>query len=227
MINVMIADDQELICQSLEIVIKNKADMNVVAIAHNGIETIELAKKHKPDVLLLDIRMPGINGVECIKILKEKKLSTKIIILTTFDDDEYVFEAVKNGASGYLLKGISLDELVKSIRLVAEGGSLISPDVATKVFKLFSDMAKSSYKQKVDERFLNTFNSSELKIIQLVGRGFSNKEITDELNISEGTVRNYISNILFKLDLKSRTQLAILAVQTGISVDYNNYLKDI
>ncbi len=227
MINVMIADDQELICQSLEIVIKNKADMNVVAIAHNGIETIELAKKHKPDVLLLDIRMPGINGVECIKILKEKKLSTKIIILTTFDDDEYVFEAVKNGASGYLLKGISLDELVKSIRLVAEGGSLISPDVATKVFKLFSDMAKSSYKQKVDERFLNTFNSSELKIIQLVGRGFSNKEITDELNISEGTVRNYISNILFKLDLKSRTQLAILAVQTGISVDYNNYIKDV
>lgn len=227
MINVMIADDQELICQSLEIVIKNKADMNVVAIAHNGIETIELAKKHKPDVLLLDIRMPGINGVECIKILKEKKLSTKIIILTTFDDDEYVFEAVKNGASGYLLKGISLDELVKSIRLVADGGSLISPDVATKVFKLFSDMAKSSYKQKVDERFLNTFNSSELKIIQLVGRGFSNKEITDELNISEGTVRNYISNILFKLDLKSRTQLAILAVQTGISVDYNNYIKDV
>lgn len=227
MINVMIADDQELICQSLEIVIKNKADMNVVAIAHNGTETIELAKKHKPDVLLLDIRMPGINGVECIKILKEKKLNTKIIILTTFDDDEYVFEAVKNGASGYLLKGISLDELVKSIRLVADGGSLISPDVATKVFKLFSDMAKSSYKQKVDERFLNTFNSSELKIIQLVGRGFSNKEITDELNISEGTVRNYISNILFKLDLKSRTQLAILAVQTGISVDYNNYIKDV
>jgi len=226
MINVMIADDQELICQSLEIVIKNKADMNVVAIAHNGIETIELAKKHKPDVLLLDIRMPGINGVECIKILKEKKLNTKIIILTTFDDDEYVFEAVKNGASGYLLKGISLDELVKSIRLVADGGSLISPDVATKVFKLFSDMAKSSYKQKVDERFLNTFNSSELKIIQLVGRGFSNKEITDELNISEGTVRNYISNILFKLDLKSRTQLAILAVQTGISVDYSSYIKD-
>ena len=166
MINVMIADDQELICQSLEIVIKNKADMRVVAIANNGLDTIELAKKYKPDVLLLDIRMPGINGVECIKILKEKKLDTKIIILTTFDDDEYVFEAVKNGASGYLLKGISLDELVKSIRLVAEGGTLISPDVATKVFKFFSDMAKSNYTQKVDERFLNDFNTSELKIIQ-------------------------------------------------------------
>ncbi|MBN1469839.1 MAG: response regulator transcription factor [Fusobacteriaceae bacterium] len=223
MINVMIADDQELICQSLEIVIKNKADMRVVAIANNGLDTIELAKKYKPDVLLLDIRMPGINGVECIKILKEKKLDTKIIILTTFDDDEYVFEAVKNGASGYLLKGISLDELVKSIRLVAEGGTLISPDVATKVFKFFSDMAKSNYTQKVDERFLNDFNTSELKIIQLVGRGLSNKEITDELNISEGTVRNYISNILSKLDLKNRTQLAILAVQTGISVDFSSY----
>lgn len=223
MINVMIADDQELICQSLEIVIKNRADMRVVAIANNGLDTIELAKKYKPDVLLLDIRMPGINGVECIKILKEKKLDTKIIILTTFDDDEYVFEAVKNGASGYLLKGISLDELVKSIRLVAEGGTLISPDVATKVFKFFSDMAKSNYTQKVDERFLNDFNTNELKIIQLVGRGLSNKEITDELNISEGTVRNYISNILSKLDLKNRTQLAILAVQTGISVDFSSY----
>ena len=100
MINVMIADDQELICQSLEIVIKSKSDMKVVAIANNGWETVDLAKKHKPDVLLLDIRMPGINGVECIKILKEKKLETKIIILTTFDDDEYLFEAVKNGASG-------------------------------------------------------------------------------------------------------------------------------
>ncbi len=225
MINVMIADDQELICQSLEIVIKNRADMRVVAIANNGLDTIELAKKYKPDVLLLDIRMPGINGVECIKILKEKKLDTKIIILTTFDDDEYVFEAVKNGASGYLLKGISLDELVKSIRLVAEGGTLISPDVATKVFKFFSDMAKSNYTQKVDERFLNDFNTSELKIIQLVGRGLSNKEITDELNISEGTVRNYISNILSKLDLKNRTQLAILAVQTGISVDFSSYTE--
>ena len=151
MINVMIADDQELICQSLEIVIKSKSDMKVVAIANNGWETVDLAKKHKPDVLLLDIRMPGINGVECIKILKEKKLETKIIILTTFDDDEYIFEAVKNGASGYLLKGISLDELVKSIRLVANGGTLINPDVATKVCKLFSEMAKSNYIQKVDD----------------------------------------------------------------------------
>ena len=163
MINVMIADDQELICQSLEIVIKSKSDMKVVAIANNGWETVDLAKKHKPDVLLLDIRMPGINGVECIKILKEKKLETKIIILTTFDDDEYIFEAVKNGASGYLLKGISLDELVKSIRLVANGGTLINPDVATKVCKLFSEMAKSNYIQKVDDRFIHDFNVSELK----------------------------------------------------------------
>ena len=226
MINVMIADDQELICQSLEIVIKSKSDMKVVAIANNGWETVDLAKKHKPDVLLLDIRMPGINGVEGIKILKEKKLETKIIILTTFDDDEYIFEAVKHGASGYLLKGISLDELVKSIRLVANGGILINPDVATKVCKLFSEMAKSNYIQKVDDRFIHDFNVSELKIIQLVGRGFSNKEITDELNISEGTVRNYISNILGKLNLKSRTQLAILAVQTGIAVDFSEYVQN-
>lgn len=224
MISVMIADDQELICQSLDIVIKSKTDMKVVAIAHNGWETVELAKKHKPDILLLDIRMPGINGVECIKILKEKKVPTKIIILTTFDDDEYIFESVKNGASGYLLKGISLDELVKSIRLVANGGTLINPDVATKVFKLFSEMAKSNYVQKVDERFIHDFNISELKIIQLIGRGFSNKEITDALNISEGTVRNYISNILGRLNLKSRTQLAILAVQSGIAVDIKGYI---
>lgn len=224
MINVMIADDQELICQSLELMIKNKSDMQVVAIAHDGWETIELAKKHKPDILLLDIRMPGINGVECIKILKEKKIDTKIIILTTFDDEEYIFDSLKNGASGYLLKGISLDELVKSIRLVANGGTLINPNVATKVCRLFSEMAKSTYIKKIDDKFINDFNKSELKIIQLVGRGYCNKEITDELHISEGTVRNYISNILSKLNLKSRTQLAILAVQSGIAIDSVDYL---
>ncbi len=223
MIKVLIADDQELIRESLKIVLQTKENIEVTDAVENGQEVIKSIRKKLPDVILMDVRMPKMDGVQCTKIIKENYPAIKIIILTTFDDDEYVYNALKYGASGYLLKGISLDELVKSIRLVAEGGTLISPDVATKVFKFFSDMAKSNYTQKVDERFLNDFNTSELKIIQLVGRGLSNKEITDELNISEGTVRNYISNILSKLDLKNRTQLAILAVQTGISVDFSSY----
>jgi DNA-binding NarL/FixJ family response regulator len=222
MISVMIADDQEIIRQSLEMAINSRSDMKVVCVAENGKEAVDLAKKHKPDVLLLDIRMPIINGVECIKLLKEKRVTTKIIVLTTFDDDEYIFEALKNGASGYLLKGISLEELIKSLRIVVNGGSLISPDVTTKVLELFSNLAKADYTNKVENKLLTNLNSSELGIIKLIGRGLSNREITGELGISEGTVRNYISHILNALNLKNRTQIAIFAVQSGLVVEKIN-----
>ena len=137
MIKVLIADDQELIRESLKIVLGANEDMEVTGIAENGEQVLSEIKKEKPNVILMDIRMPGIDGVECTRLVKEKYPDIYIIVLTTFDDDEYIFGALKYGASGYLLKGISLDELVKSIRLVAEGGTLISPDVATKVFKFF------------------------------------------------------------------------------------------
>lgn len=218
MIRVLIADDQELIRQSLEIMLKNKPDIEIVGIAENGREAVRLTKKYLPDVILMDIRMPEMDGVQCIQIIKENYANIKIIVLTTFDDDEYVFNALKHGASGYLLKGISIDELTEAIRTVASGGALINPNIAIKVFKLFSQMAKADYTLKVDEASLNDLNKNEIKIIQLVGMGLSNKEITDKLKFSEGTVRNYISSILNKLDLRDRTQIAIYSVQTGLAM---------
>ncbi|HHW67656.1 response regulator transcription factor [Defluviitalea raffinosedens] len=221
MIKVMIAEDQELIRQSLEFVISNKEDMKIVGLAATGKEAVELAKDKKPDVILMDIRMPEMDGVEATKVIKKMNPDIKIIILTTFDDDEYVFDALKNGASGYLLKGISLNELVESIRIVMNGGSLINPSVATKVCKFFSQMAEADYTSKIQNDALSSLNKNELKIMKLIGMGLSNKEITKELNFSEGTVRNYISNILSKLNLRDRTQIAILAVQSGITMGNN------
>lgn len=167
MIKVLIADDQELMRQSLQIILGMENDIEVTGAAENGLEVIRAVRKEKPDVILMDIRMPEMDGVVCTQIIKENYPNIKIIILTTFDDDEYVFNALKFGASGYLLKGISTKELSEAIRKVYHGTAMINEDIAAK------------------------------------------------LNLSDGSVRNSLSSILSKLDLRDRTQLAIWAVQTG------------
>lgn len=206
-----------MIRQSLEIMLSNKADLKIVGTAANGREALELAHTLIPDVILMDIRMPEIDGVQCIEIIKEKHPEIKILVLTTFDDDEYVFNALKHGASGYLLKGISLNELVTAIKTVVTGGALINPNIASKVCKLFSQMAHADFRVKVDETSMHELGQLELKIVKLIGIGLSNKEITEKLKLKEGTVRNYISSILSKLGLRDRTQIAIFAVQTGLT----------
>ena len=159
--------------------------------------------------------MPGMDGVVCTQIIKDQYPDIKIIILTTFDDDEYVFNALKFGASGYLLKGISIQELSKAIRKVYNGTAMINEDIASKVVKLFSKMAQSNVTIQVPEDSQETLKENEWKIVVQIGRGLSNKEIATKLNLSEGTVRNNLSTILSKLCLRDRTQLAIWAVQTG------------
>lgn len=218
MIKVMIADDQELIRQSLQIVLSTHEDLKVVDAVENGFAVLESIKKEKPDVILMDIRMPEMDGVYCTKTVMEKYPDIKVIILTTFDDDEFVFSALKYGASGYLLKGVSMDELYRAICTVYNGGAMINPDIATKVFKLFSKMSMSNYAIQVDESLSKDLTQAELKVIQQVGFGLSNKEIAQKLFLSEGTVRNYVSTVLSKLALRDRTQLAIWAVQTGVTM---------
>lgn len=215
MIKVLIADDQELIRQSLQIVLGIEKDMEIVDAVANGLEVIRSVRKEKPDVILMDIRMPEMDGVICTQIIKENYPAIKIIILTTFDDDEYVFNALKYGASGYLLKGISTKELADAIRKVYQGSAMINSDITSKVVKLFSKMAQSNLTIQVDESQATTLKQSEWQIIALVGSGLSNKEIARKLRLSEGTIRNNLSSILSKLDLRDRTQLAIWAVQTG------------
>lgn len=218
MIKILIAEDQELIRQSLEIILGNKPDMKIVGVACDGKKAVSLAEKLIPDIILMDIRMPEIDGVKCIKIIKKILPQIKIIVLTTFDDNEYVFNALKNGASGYLLKGLSSIELVAAIRTVFNGGALINPNIAVKVVGFFHEADNVDYKISVDELEFNNLNKNELKIMKLIGRGMSNKEIALHINFSEGTIRNYISIILSKLNLRDRTQIAIFAIQSRLEL---------
>ena len=215
MIKILIADDQNLIRQSLAIVLNAYDDFQVTDAVENGREVIRAVRREKPDVILMDIRMPEMDGVQCTKILKENQPDIKIIILTTFDDDEYVFSALKYGASGYLLKGISMDELKDAIYKVYKGNAMINPDIASKVLKFFSQMAQNNFAIAVEDDLAADISHSEWRVIKQIGRGLSNKEIAAKLCLSEGSVRNYLSSILRKLGLRDRTQLAIWAVQTG------------
>lgn len=216
-IKIVIADDQELIRESLKIVLSANPDMEVTDTVADGREVIRSVRACRPDVILMDVRMPEMDGVSCTRIIKENYPQIKIIILTTFDDDEYVYNALKYGASGYLLKGVSMAELSLAIRTVHSGKAMINPDVAVKVVRLFSQMAQSNYGIRVDSRMVEEIGKTEWKVIQQVGYGRSNKEIAAALNLSEGTVRNNLSSILSKLELRDRTQLAIWAVQTGVT----------
>ena len=203
MIKILIADDQQLIRDSIKIILESNEDFSVTDTVGNGKEVLSSIEKNKPNVILMDVRMPVMDGTVCTKYVKEKYPDIKVIILTTFDDDDFIFSALKYGASGYLLKGGSPADLFTAIRTVAQGGAMINPDITEKVFRLFSKMAQANYTISVNDQETKDVSKSEWC------------EIATKLFLSEGTVRNYISKILEKLDLRDRTQLAIWAVQTG------------
>lgn len=217
-IKVLVAEDQELVRKSLEIILGNQETIELIGAVSNGQEVIRFIRGSLPDIIIMDIRMPKMDGVTCTRIIKDQYPQVKIIILTTFDDDEYIFKALRDGASGYLLKGISVDELITAIHKVYKGSAMINEDIASKVVNLFADIAKSKLYIEVNELGKKDINTTEKKIITLVSQGLSNKEIAVELSLSEGTVRNYLSNILEKLNLRDRTQLAIWAIQSSVQL---------
>lgn len=214
MIKILIADDQELMRQSLQIMLSSNPGFLVTDTVSNGLEVLESIQRNKPDIILMDVRMPEMDGVLCTKKVKEFSDDIKVIVLTTFDDDEYVFNAIKYGASGYLLKGTSLKDLSSAINKVANGISIMNDEITGKVFRMFSHMAQTNQTIHVGEQLSGKLKDSEWQIIDCVGRGMSNKEIASRLHLSEGTVRNSLSVILSKLGLRNRTQLGIWAVQT-------------
>lgn len=216
MVKIMIADDQQLIRESLKIILDSDPDFEVVKVVGSGQEVLDSLKTESIDIILMDVRMPNMSGVDCTRIVKKEYPNIKVIILTTFDDDEYIYDALKYGASGYLLKGCSLEELSTAIHNVLSGGACFNPNVAGKVAQFFSQMANSHSEVSFDgEEKEYDFSDTEQKIIAQIGHGYSNKEIAQKLGFSEGTIRNYLSVILDKLELRDRTQLAIWYLSRG------------
>jgi DNA-binding NarL/FixJ family response regulator len=203
---VLIVDDDALIRDSLKILVGMEADMEVVGTATNAQEAIALCRQYQPDIVLMDIRMPVMDGVLGTKMIKSQFGNIKIIILTTFKDDEYIKEAIKNGASGYMLKSQSSDSIIESLRAVHKGSIVLEKEVAQSLTSMLKDTKKKQLSElEITER--------EWDVLKLVGEGFSNKEIADKLYLGEGTIRNYVTMLLEKLNLRDRTQLAIYYVK--------------
>lgn len=207
-VKVLIADDQSIIRDGLKLILDMEDDIEVIGLAANGDEAFSLTEKLKPDVILMDIRMPKCDGVMGTKKISEAYPDVKIIILTTFLEDDYIFEALKYSAKGYLLKDVESDKLADSIRTIVNGGVLIDPAVAAKIVTGLknSNNSKPPEPKKTDE-----LTQRETEIAKLIAEGNTNKEIAKLLFISEGTVKNHITNILSKLYLRDRTQIALYA----------------
>lgn len=214
MIKVMIVDDQKIVLEGLKIVINSFEGIDVIATADNGKDAVDNMKIYQPDLILMDIQMPIMNGVEAIKKIKASYEDAKIIILTTFSDEEYIYQGIQNGANGYMLKDTSPEEIVKGIQSVMDGGSLIEPHVATKLLNRFNEMASNTYSHQSKEDLELT--EREMEIVHLIGEGYNNQEVSEELFISVGTVKNNITRILDKLNVRDRTQLAIFAVKHNL-----------
>ncbi|MGL5066370.1 MAG: response regulator [Sarcina sp.] len=208
MINLLIIDDQKIIREGLKMILSLDNEINILAEGENGVEAISLCKEHTPDVLLMDIRMPLKNGVDATLEIKDLFPNIKIIILTTFNDNDYIFDSLKNGASGYLLKDADPDEIISAVKSVYKGNMLIHPEIALKLSAVLNSKAQT--KPKKQELNLSSLTEREKDVALLVAQGLSNKEICGKLFLSEGTVKNYVSKILDKLNLENRTELAIL-----------------
>ena len=209
-ITVLIIDDHELVRQGVRTLLQRMSDIQVVGEAPSGQDGLRLAAQLAPDVVLMDLVMPEMDGVEATRLLKRVSPSTQVIVLTSFDDDEHILPAIRAGALSYILKHVSADELVETVRKAARGEVVMSPQVATRVMR--------ELRQRTDEKpALDTdLSERELEVLRLIAEGRSNSEIAEELVISEHTVKRHVSNILSKLHLADRTQAAVYAWREGM-----------
>jgi RNA polymerase sigma factor (sigma-70 family) len=205
-IRILLCDDQHLFRKGLRILLSLQPDFEVIGEAANGAEAIELARQHRPAVVLMDLHMPVLDGVSAIRRLRTDWPNCQVIALTTFDDDENVFEALRAGAIGYLLKDVPPEDLFEAIRLSARGESFFQPSVAR---KLVVEFARLSEKKGQVDQDLESLSEREREVLRLVAAGASNKEIAEKLFIAAGTVKNHITNILSKLGVRDRTQAAL------------------
>ena len=208
---VLICDDQAIVRDGLEMLLNLEDDVTVVGTAADGAEAVDMAGKELPDVVLMDLKMPVMNGFEATRLIRGQHPEVKVLVLTTYDDDEWVFDAIRAGASGYLLKDTPREEVVKAIKGTVAGKAYVDPSVAGKVIGRVS-----SRQIEPTTLIADKLTERELEVLSLIARGLSNSDIARQLFLSEGTVRNHVSAILAKLGVADRTQAAVLAIQHGL-----------
>ena len=213
-IRVLIVDDQRLMREGLATLLELEPDLDVVGEAANGEEALLQVEALRPHVVLMDVRMPGLDGVEATRRLHMRWPEIKVIILTTFDDDEYIFEGLRAGALGYLLKAISGEELAIAIRTVHSGGALIDPQVTRKLVAEFARLAQPA--RPLGAGLPEPLSDREMEILKLLARGLTNREIANHLFLAEGTVKNYVTNVLQKIGARDRTLAALRAKELGL-----------
>jgi len=211
-IRVLIADDQQLIRDGLRAILESEADILVVGEAKDGETALTMIQQLQPQIVLMDIKMAGIGGIAATQKIREQWKEVQVIILTTFSEDALIFEGLKAGASGFLLKDISASELIKAIHTVAAGGALIEPSIAGKVFAEFQRLSRADH-LNISYPF---FTERENEIVQLLCQGYSNRQIAEKLYLAEGTVKNYLSTIFQKLQVEDRTQAVIKVKEMGL-----------
>jgi DNA-binding NarL/FixJ family response regulator len=219
MINVILVDDQKIIREGIKMILSLDDEITILDEAENGKQLIEILPNINPDVILMDVRMPIMDGVEATKIVKERYKNIKVIILTTFNEDEYIFRGIKNGADGYILKDAGSDDIIKAIKTAYKGNILLDPEVATKIVKAFNSIStdkQNPSELKEQKKKLEVLTQREMDVAKLVAQGKSNKDICHMLFITEGTVKNYLTKIFEKLELTSRTELALFINQIEI-----------
>ncbi len=210
-IRVLVTDDQSMVRAGFRMLLGGESDIEVVAEASNGREAVEKANRFGPDVVLMDIRMPELDGLEATRQILATDETARVLILTTFDLDEYVYEALRAGASGFVLKDDPPEQLLAAIRTVAAGDALLSPTITKRVIEQFTRIPRPAPPKELDD-----LSEREREVFRLVARGLSNAEIGQELYISETTVKTHVTHILQKLDLRDRVQAVVLAYQTGV-----------
>jgi DNA-binding NarL/FixJ family response regulator len=213
LIKVLIVDDQALIRAGFRMILDAQPDLEVVGEAADGSTAIDAVRTLRPDVVLMDIRMPGVDGIEATRRLTELNMPSKIVILTTYDLDEYVFDALAAGASGFLLKHVPPEELVHGVRVAASGDALLAPSITK---RLIEEFAKHRAPVRAGGTDLHTLTDREQEVIRLLGRGLSNPEIARELKVGEATVKTHVAHVLDKLELRDRVQAVIFAYEIGL-----------
>lgn len=217
MIRLLIVDDQEIVRQGLQIILGHQPDIQVVGAAVDGEDALTLVARLKPDVVLMDLKMPRLNGIHATRRITQAHPEVKVIALTTYDDDEWVFNAIRAGASGYLLKDSDQADLLAAVRGVLEGEARLDPKVAGKVLAEFNRPRNGApARRAVEEPLLEELSEREMDVLRLLAQGRSNQGIADELCLSVGTVKNYVSAVIGKLQANDRTQAAVYALRRGL-----------